>query len=183
MWFQLNQQQKDAVLELERSNSERIVAVVGGALLDQSLQVAVELRMRQDKDALRKVFKPNGPMGGQNKVDLGYLLYMYEKDVRDVLTAIFTIRNYFAHNLTMSFDTDHPEMVKALSLLTLHHQNANYPDPSDTGSMDDAPIGIVESNKDRFIANLKIALILLARDHDAHLPYQNTPMAMVRAKR
>jgi hypothetical protein len=81
VWFQLNQQQKDAVLELERSGSQRIVAVVGGALLDQSLEVALILRMRADEDTVRKVFKSSGPMGGGNKVDLGYLLYMYGKPV------------------------------------------------------------------------------------------------------
>ena len=94
MWFQLNQQQKDAVLELERSNSERIVAVVGGALLDQSLEVAVGLRMRADDDATRKVFKPSGPLAGANKVDLAYLLYMFEKPTRDAMLGIFTIPIY-----------------------------------------------------------------------------------------
>ena len=81
----------------------------------------------------------------------------------------------------MSFDSAHPKMKEALGKLTLHQDRINYPDPGDTGSLDDTPIGQITTNKDRFLANLKIALILLARDHEVHLPYQNTLMAYVRS--
>jgi hypothetical protein len=93
------------------------------------------------------------------------------------MLSIFTIRNYFAHNLDMSFEAaKYPEMAKALAKLVLHEDRTMYPDvfiTADTPS--DFPIGEIKTMQDRFLANLKMALILLGKDHDTHLTWSNAP--------
>lgn len=121
VWSIQKEQQDKAVYEMAETRSPRIVAVVGGALLDQSLRHALEYRMRPDKDTRRKLFRENGPLGGLgNKIDLGYLLYMYDEQTHAALIGISQIRNLFAHHLDMTFEAVDKGMVKAQDKLTLH---------------------------------------------------------------
>ena len=103
VWALLNQAQNVALNELiEGQKSDRIVAIVGGAMLDDSLRHAIEQRLRFAKDMNEKLFKVGGPLGNTApKIDLGYQLYMFEKPMRNTMYGMTEIRNLFAHRLDM----------------------------------------------------------------------------------
>jgi hypothetical protein len=166
-WSIQNEQQDKAVWEISEAQSPRIVAVVGGALIDQSL--------RPDKDTRRKLFRENGPLGGlQNKIDLGYLLYVYDEKTQAALTGISEIRNLLAHHLDMTFEGTDQRMVKAVEKLTLHEGHTKYPSPIWDGDTE-YEIENISDNRTRFLVNLKFCLILLTKDQDRHEPHCNTP--------
>jgi hypothetical protein len=116
-------------------------------------------------------------MGGQNKVLLGYLIYMIDEPMKDAMEAIYKIRNLFAHNLDMSFESTHQEMVASQKKLTLHEGLTFFPTPFWPG---DAihPVDPVTDGQSRFIVNLKICLIFLMGDIHRHEPWCNTPKAL-----
>jgi hypothetical protein len=175
VWSIQNEQQDKAVYEISEAQSPRIVAVVGGALIDQSLRHALEYRMRPDKDTRRRLFRENGPLGGlQNKIDLGYLLYMYDEQMQAALTGISEIRNLLAHHLDMTFEGTDERMVKAVKKLTLHEGHTKYPEPILDGNTE-YEIENISENRTRFLVNLKFCLILLMKDRFRHEPHCNTP--------
>ena len=181
VWSIKSKQQLKAVGEIERSGSARIMAVVGGAILDQSLRLALEDRMRPDKDRRRFLFRSTGPFGGQNKVILGYLLYMYDKEIHDALDAIYMIRNSFAHNLEMSFDSKDADFVKAMEKLTLHVGKTSWPGIiliAGESVGQNPPIDPVTDGQSRFLVNLKIALTYLLEDNRTHFPHSNIPIQL-----
>jgi hypothetical protein len=87
VWALLNQAQNTALKELiDGQQSDRIVAIIGGAMLDDSLRISIERRLRFAKDMNEKLFKIGGPLGNTApKVDLGYQLYMFEKPMRNTM--------------------------------------------------------------------------------------------------
>jgi hypothetical protein len=175
VWPIQSEQQHKALYEIEQAHSPRIVAVVGGALLDQSLRFALEYRMRRDKDTRKKLFRENGPLGGlQNKIDLGYLLHMYDARTQLALSGISEVRNLFAHHLDMKFGATDQRMVKALEKLTLHDGRVKYPSPFWDGDTEHV-IENLNDARTRFLVNLKLCLILLTKDQLAHEPDCNTP--------
>ena len=78
---------------------DRGAAVIAAGFLDAKLTAAVRGRLRQDdKDALKRMFKPSGALGGfANKAQLGYLLQLYSKETLADFLLIADIRNRFAH--------------------------------------------------------------------------------------
>jgi hypothetical protein len=175
VWSIQNQQQDKAIDEIAEAQSPRIVAVVGGALIDQSLRHALAYRMRPDKDTRRKLFRENGPLGGlQNKIDLGHLLYMYDDQTQAALTGISEIRNLFAHHLDMTFEGTDQRMITALEKLTLHESLMRYPSPVWDGDTEHN-IEDISDNQTRFLVNLKLCLILLTKDELRHEPHCNIP--------
>jgi hypothetical protein len=175
-WLALNEAQNKAITELINTGSERIIAVVGGALFDSSLRSALESRMAPDKDKHRLLFKDTGPLSGQNKVTLAGLLYMFDDQTTKAMDPVYTIRNLFAHNLDMSFDSKDQRMLEATTKLTLHEVHEYYPHPLSSGKPTEYKIEPVEDNKTRFIVNLKILLIFVYKDSDKHLPQSNIPV-------
>src|SRR5580704_5766301 len=104
-WSILTLDQQSAIAELEFSKSERVAALVGCAMLDQSLRLCIECRLRADKDTKRKIFAANGTLGDTGrKIDIAYMLSIIEKDIHRALSGIAEIRNLFAHNLSMRLD-------------------------------------------------------------------------------
>jgi hypothetical protein len=179
VWAILNPDQSEAMFELINSrHSDRIVAVVGGALLDDSIRRALELRLRPkdgDTDMNEKLFKVSGPLGNLGpKIDLGYQLYMLDKPVRNSMYGINEIRNLFAHNLNLSFDDTKSALKTALGKLTLHHGREQYPSISwiENSGYNIEPI---ETVKDKFIVNLQLCLIWLMGDQRKHILWSNAP--------
>lgn len=172
-WLALGDPQVKAIEELVRSDSERIIAVVGGALLDNNLGRAIEARMAPDKDRRRLLFREAGPFGGQNKTTMAYLLYMVDEETTKAMDAIYTIRNHFAHNLTTSFQSkDDDRFVSAWKTLILHERHAFYPHAFALDMKGDK-VEEVSNRKDQFIVNLKLLLVLLYQDIRRHLPDSN----------
>lgn len=173
VWFQLNNQTAEAIREIELSPSERIVAVVSGALLDQALHHAIQTRMRNDEATMRRLFKGTGPLSGANKIHLGFLLYMFDEPMRDAMIAVSDIRNLFAHELGMSFKFKRDDrMRKAFSVLVLHQGRPYFPSPFWEGDSE-YPLDPVTDERSQFLVNLRLCLIWLRADDNKHLAYSN----------
>jgi len=89
--------------------SDRLVAVIAVAFLDDRLKARLAGWLIDDAEASNKLLKPNGPLGGYgNRVDLGYSLGMYGKLIRDELAVVGKVRNDFAHRPhSLNFGSKH----------------------------------------------------------------------------
>lgn len=182
VWAIINADQQAALVELQQSKSERVTALLGAAMLDNSLRHTLEFRLRSDKDISRKVLKPSGALGNLGpKIDLGYLLHMYDASIRNAMYGISAIRNAFAHNLKISFYAPIKEINDAFDIMKLHEGIKTYQLPSlpeddiiyESGLYDVENVG---NNKElQFIVNLKLCLMWLMGDKDRHLPHFNQP--------
>ncbi len=163
------------IAEIFQSGSHRVTAIVGGALLDDTLRRTLAERLRNDKDIVGKLLKVNAPLGNTvPKIDLLYMLHAFDKPVRNALYGISNARNFFAHNLDVSFNSQKEEMVDAMKLLTLHEGRRVYPHRIYEGDTD-LLIEPVRNNLDRFLVNLKLCLIALMRDRVSHHTWSNKP--------
>jgi hypothetical protein len=176
VWALLNDDQNAAVAELVETKSERVVAILGGALLEQSLQIALEHRFRPGKRINKELFKVGRPLGNlRAKIHIGFQLYMLDIPVREVMYGLTEIRNLFAHNLSMSFANTGDRMLSALAKLTLHEGKTHYPSPL-LGSDTEYELEQTTSPRDKFIVNLKLCLIWLMADNIKHEMWTNTPI-------
>jgi hypothetical protein len=180
VWAVLNEDHNIALNELlHGKKSDRIVAIIGGALVDDSLRRHLELRFRGVEKGHTNMndflFRPGGPLGFLTpKIHLAYQLYMFEKPVRNTLCGIADIRNLFAHNLNMSFESKTDRMTSAMGKLTLHQGRSHYPDPLLQGDSK-YPIERGKGRRHVFIVNLQFCLIHLMRDGTSHGPWSNIP--------
>jgi len=174
-WCIINPAQILAIGEVEHSKWERVAALVICAMLDQSLRASIGCRLRSDKDLIRKVFTPNGTLGDTTrKVDIGYLLKIFEKDIHGALTGITEIRNLFAHNLSMHLDSAEPRMAQAVKKLKLHQGMTEYPHPCLERSSNIAIEPII-TKLDQLIVNAKICLVILNGDYYKQNPGSEEP--------
>jgi hypothetical protein len=171
MWSTQNVQQQHAIMEIQGCGQfPRIVAVVGGALLEQRLTIMMEARLRSSKKVIERLFKPTGPMGSfANKIHFAYLLHMYPPIIYEHMLTICDIRNKFAH--TLNFDNFH---IKALDdqfrKLNLHKKLECYPRLPGAREI---KIEDCDNRSQIFITNLKILLMYLLFDHLKHMPESN----------
>jgi len=175
VWALLGKAQGHAIQEIEDSQSERIVAIVGGAMLDDTLRRTLEHRLRKHKDINKKLFKPSGALGALGpKVDLAFQMYVVDKEVRNAMYGLSEVRNLFAHNLDASFDSKSVKMIEALAKLTLHDGKTVYPSPF-TGKDSLYKIETITDSRAKFLVNLKMALIFLMKDRLGHQPHSSLP--------
>ena len=97
---------------------------------------------------------------------------MYDKAMWKALNGICLIRNAFAHNLSQTFLANDPEFVAAKKSLTLHEGIKFYPFPFGAGDTREK-VRKPRSDRQIFVTNVKLALIALMRDYDAHAPHSN----------
>ena len=72
--------------------------LIATAYLEERLIEAIKARLVEDDELGNKLFKGYGPLGSLSaKIDMGFLLGIYEKDVRRFLHTVKDIRNAFAH--------------------------------------------------------------------------------------
>lgn len=174
VWAIFSDEHRASIKEIVESRSDRIVAIVGGAILDNTLHRTLSERLRNDKDINRKLLRVNGALGNTvPKIDLLYMLNAFEKPVRNALYGISEIRNFLAHKLDTSFDSQEKDMVDALNKLTIHEGKKYYPHHLfDQDS--EIEIEPVENSRDRFLVNLQLGLIALMRDRVSHGTWSNT---------
>jgi hypothetical protein len=166
---------KSALIELLTTGSERVVAVVGGALLEEAIDHTLRERLLNIPnlvDSLLGVDRPLGNMGP--KIDLLHLLGAFDENARVAMKGIAGVRNFFAHHLDASLDSVDKKFTKTMQRLTLHENRTHYPHHL-FGPDSDVAIEPVNSNREQFIVNLKLALIILMRDRISHHPYTNRP--------
>lgn len=167
-WATHSEDHYKAIAEILMSGSDTAVAIIGGSYLDDTLRRTLSERLRDDKDIRRKLLKPSGSLGNSGpKIDALYMLYAFERDVRNAMYGVCDIRNFFAHNLGASFDSDHKTVVGAFKNLTLHEGKKHYPHHIH-GEKSDVEIEEITSRKTLFIVNLKLCLIALMNNRVSH---------------
>ncbi len=78
--------------------TDRGAAILATSWLDDYLIAAIKSKLLDDKDTIKKLFKPSGALGGLSvKTDVGFVLKLYGKETRDDLHHIAGVRNLFAH--------------------------------------------------------------------------------------
>jgi DNA-binding MltR family transcriptional regulator len=83
--------------------SDRAMAIVLGAILENHLTELLRLVMRRDKKIADELFNPIGPLGPFGvKARIAYMLRLISEEAyRDLITAS-RIRNRFAHDLAVT---------------------------------------------------------------------------------
>ena len=164
-----------AVIELLTTGSERVMAVVGGALLEEAIDRTLRerlLKIPRLVDNLLEVDRPLGNMGP--KIDLLRLLGAFDDKAHLAMKGIAGVRNFFAHHLDASLESADGKFTKAMQRLTLHENRTYYPHHL-FGPDSNIAIEPINSKREQFIVNLKLALIILMRDRISHHPYTNRP--------
>ena len=117
-----------AIGEMITTSHPRMIAVVGGALLDDTLRRTLSERLRNDNKMRDRLIDMNRPIGSAGpKNDLLYMLEAYDRRVWKAMDGIIAIRNFFAHHLDASFDSTAGEFVTAMNKLNLHEGRTYYP--------------------------------------------------------
>lgn len=165
-----------AIVEMISSGSERVLAIVGGALLDETVRRTLKERFRDDADAVANILDVDRPLGDLGpKIDVLYLLYGMDAKMRNALKGLSRVRNFFAHNLDASFDSLDKDFLKAMNRLTLHEGRTYYPHHL-YGGDGQYSIEPIPNKRTKFVVNLKIALIMLMRDRVSHRTHTNQPL-------
>jgi hypothetical protein len=169
-----------AVLELitaaaHPAGSERIIAVVGGALLEQAVDRTLRERLINIPGLVNNLLGVDRPLGNMGpKIDLLRLLGAIDEKTRTALKGIAGVRNFFAHNLSASFDSLDDDFDKSMKRLVLHENRTHYPHHL-FGPDSKIVLEPINSRRDQFIVNLKLGLIALMRDRISHEPFTNRP--------
>lgn len=118
---------KDPAEEMAFYNhdSNRAVAVVWPAIVENRLTDAIRASLRPDKKVADEMFSPSGALGafGQ-KIRLGYMLGLYESDLRDDLTQLSKIRNAFAHRVDITSFEESPvkDRMDAMRIVAVNRE-------------------------------------------------------------
>jgi DNA-binding MltR family transcriptional regulator len=166
---------QQAVVDIITAGHETVKAVVGGALLDEHLTRTLKERLRDDEGFAEKfILKQDAPLGNMGvKIGVLYMLGAIGKVTRSTMEGIAEVRNFFAHNLGASFDSVDHRFLSAMGKLKLHEQFKSYPHALFPWEKPSGPIPPIEKQRDRFIENLKLCLIMLMRDRMSHITYSN----------
>lgn len=80
-------------------DSDRVIAVVGAAYLDDCVESLLRAALRDDFDAVDGLVGQFGPLGSNGaRARLAYCLGLVSRDHYDDLRRVADIRNKFAHN-------------------------------------------------------------------------------------
>jgi hypothetical protein len=166
-----------AVIELmsslQAAGSERAMVIVGGALLEDAVEQTLRERLLNNLGLVNNLVDIDRPLANMGpQIDLLHLLGAFDEKTRSAMKGIAAVRNFFAHNLNVSFASQDKKLQKALSQLTLHENRTHYPHHlfgPDSGTL----IEPVTTPQERFVVNLKLALIMLMRDRVSHEPHSN----------
>jgi DNA-binding MltR family transcriptional regulator len=121
---------KDPAEEIAFYNhdSNRAVGVVWPAIVENRLTDAIRASLRPDKKVADEMFSPSGALGtfGQ-KIRLGYMLGLYQSDLRDDLTQLSKIRNAFAHQVDITSFEESPvkDRMDAMRIVAVNRELLN----------------------------------------------------------
>ena len=119
VWNHKNKGEADAIGSLA-NESDRGAAIIAAAYLEDRLRGGIIQKLRRDSKATKNIiddlFRPGGPIGSFSvKIQLGFLMRIYGKQVFHELKTINKIRNKFAHvighNTALSFES---EMISSM---------------------------------------------------------------------
>jgi hypothetical protein len=90
-----------------REASDRASIIVGCALLDEMLRRAICLRLAPEPGTIKAVFEDGMLETFEAKVQLAFLLGIFQKATRDNLRTLGSLRNKFAHKPEIDSFDDH----------------------------------------------------------------------------
>lgn len=170
-WLLSSEAHRSAIAEIEQLNSDRAAAIVGAAIVETDLRNAIEARLQKvEQKFIDNFFGMDGPMGSFSvKINLGYLLGIYNDCHRKDLMNMAKIRNRFAHlGKSIDFQTDEiRDRCKNLSIV----DDTNYPQVPGVGLPDEvrspARLSPNAGSRERYIQACKLFLIhFWAASHD-----------------
>jgi hypothetical protein len=180
LWRLLGKDRNIALRELSsEQNSDRVIAIVGAAMLDGALREILEQRLRPsaETDINDLLFRPGAPLAStQPKIQLAYQLYALEKPERNAMFGLSQIRDIFVQHLGATFDFPDLSMSSAFANLILHESVTHYIDP-ETMRYSSHKIEDITSMRDLFTVNLKLSLTHLACDTRKHQQHSNIPVS------
>lgn len=98
-WLVESEDYHETILEIEHQ-TDRAAALIAAGLLEERLLGLLKARMFGDPTTQDKMFKGYGPLASFSaKIDLGYLLGLYDAEMQQRLHTIRNIRNEFAHSV------------------------------------------------------------------------------------
>jgi DNA-binding MltR family transcriptional regulator len=84
-------------------SSERAMAIVLGAIVENHLTDLLRLLMRRERQLADELFNPTGPLGAfGTKIRIAYMFRIISPETYNDLKIINRIRNSFAHDLSIS---------------------------------------------------------------------------------
>lgn len=93
---------QDEIKAFYDHSSERAMAIVLSAIVENHLTALLRLLMRRQKALADELFNPNGPLGPfGTKIRLAYMLRIVDEPTYKDLIIINRIRNRFAHDLSV----------------------------------------------------------------------------------
>ncbi|HTI87669.1 MAG TPA: hypothetical protein VL966_13775 [Alphaproteobacteria bacterium] len=97
---------KETTDEIDRAE-DRAAAVLAGAYFEDRLTIVIKARLLDDASVANPLFTGYGPLGTFSaKIDMAYLLRVFDSYARSSLHVIRRIRNTFAHGLSpLTFDS------------------------------------------------------------------------------
>lgn len=102
VWFFIAPDEAEILPTLDH-DSDRAVAVIVGAMIENRLERALRARMpHNDSKTLERIFRPSGPLGTfSSKIDLAFLSGLLSKVAFEDMKNFKEIRNSFAHKLNI----------------------------------------------------------------------------------
>ncbi len=123
-----------ALIEEIEDQTDRGVAIVGAAWIEESMSAAMESFLHSDPKSWDRLFFANGPLSTFSaKIDLCSLLGMINRTIKSDLHIIRDIRNEFAHQIVhrsehtkLTFASSHIE-DKCKALKCVAHEKHHLP--------------------------------------------------------
>jgi hypothetical protein len=101
MWITSEPEKDRTIFDEIHRMDDRAAAIIACGYLDRSLEHAVRSKLRDDRRLLNKFFGGMGPLATFSaKIDMGFLLDLYDEDYLSCLHSIRKIRNLFSHDPT-----------------------------------------------------------------------------------
>lgn len=100
-WSEWDSLAESAIKEI-REATDRSAAIVAAAFVEDYLTIAIRAAAQEDHKLLENAFSPEGVFGSFGlKIKIGFMLGLYDPQLRKELEALAKIRNRFAHRRTV----------------------------------------------------------------------------------
>jgi hypothetical protein len=108
MWITSEPEKDRGIFDEIHRMDDRAAAIIACGYLERSLERTLRSKLRNDDKLLNKFFRGMGPLATFSaKIDLGFLLDIYDEDFLKCLHSIRQVRNLFSHDPTpMDFSAD-----------------------------------------------------------------------------
>lgn len=122
-----------ALVQELNGQSDRGVAIVGVAWIEEALVAAMHAFLEKDKTSWDRLFRKSGPLSSLSaKIDLARLLALTSNAIHSDLHILRDVRNEFAHSV---LDKDHAPLTfqtphikdKCLALKCVKHEEITEP--------------------------------------------------------